>query len=118
VVRISDGSEVPFEILCDIRRQSNWLIGRARWVPPGRAIAFVGQDGNGVNGIYAQDFVPGKDTSATRRELGGFDPETATETFGISPDGARMTISSWDLASSIMIAERVMGIVPLLKGSR
>ncbi len=115
VVRISDGSEIPFQILCDIRRQSNWLIGRARWIPPGRAIAFVGQNGKGVNGIYAQDFIPGKDTSATRRELGGFDPETATETFGLSPDGTHMTISSWDLVSSIMIAERVPGILPFFK---
>ena len=35
---------------------------------------FVGQDESGATGIYAQDFVPGADTTGTRRRLAGFDP--------------------------------------------
>jgi serine/threonine protein kinase len=115
VVRIADGSAIPFEIACNIRRQSGWLIGRARWMPSGRAIAFVGQNDKGVNGIYVQDFVPGAETSASRRELGGFDPDVATETLGISPDGSHITISTWELVSSIMIADRVPRIATYLK---
>jgi Tol biopolymer transport system component len=115
VVRIEDGSEVPFEIVCDVRRQSGWLIGRARWMPRGGAIAFVGQDDKGVNGIYTQDFQPGTNTTASRRQLGGFDPEADTETLCISPDGTHMTISSWEQVSSIMIVEGVPGIPPLFK---
>ena len=34
-------------------------LGRARWMPGGRAIAFIGQNERGVNGLFVQDFVPG-----------------------------------------------------------
>ncbi|HOK45993.1 MAG TPA: hypothetical protein PLK67_08685, partial [Bryobacteraceae bacterium] len=75
-------------------------------------IAFIGRHERGVHGIYVQDFVPGKDTPATRRPLGGFDPERTTESFGISPDGSRLTIASWEQLFSLMLAERVPGVVP------
>jgi Tol biopolymer transport system component len=107
VLRMADGAQVPFEIACDIRKQSGWIIGRARWMPDGKAIAFIGQDENGVNGVYTQDFVPGKDTGASRTRLTGFDLEIATETLGISPDGKHLTISSWDQVDSIMMADRI-----------
>jgi TolB protein len=109
VIRIADGAPVPFEIQCQARSNLN-LIGRARWMPDGRAIAFIGQDQRGVHGVFVQDFVPGKDTSSSRKPLGGFDPEMATESFGISPDGSRMTVASWEQLFSLMLAERVPGI--------
>ena len=79
VVRIADGSDAAFQIVCDIRRQSTWLIGRARWIPPGRSIAFVGQDDNGVNGIYTQDFVPGTDAFLVKRIRECTDPIAKSE---------------------------------------
>ena len=83
VARVRDGAPAPFEI--EIKRRSNTTtaLGRARWMPDGRAIAFVGQDENGVNGVFVQDFLPGHDTSDTRRRLGGFDPDNSTESFAI-----------------------------------
>jgi Tol biopolymer transport system component len=111
VVRIADGAPVPFEIVCDIRKQTPWTIGRARWMPDGRAIAFIGQDERGVHGVYEQDFLPGKDTSASRRALGGFDPEISTESLAISPDGRHLIIALWEQTSSIMMAERVPAIM-------
>jgi TolB protein len=116
VVRVADGASVPFQIVCDIHKQTPWTIGRARWMPGGRAIAFIGQDASGVHGVYVQDFVPGKDTISTRRALGGFDPELSTESVAISPDGRRMVLSMWDQTSSIMAAERVPSILQLRTG--
>jgi hypothetical protein len=79
-------------------------------MPDGRAIAFVGQDENGVNGVFVQDFVPGRDTSDTRRKLGGFDPDNSTESFAISPDARFLTIAAWEQLFNIAIADNVPGI--------
>ncbi len=112
VVRIADGVGVPFEILVERRRETTARMGRGRWMPGGRSIAFVGQDERGVNGVFVQDFVPGQDTTATRRPLAGFDPEASTESFGISPDGSRIVVAAWEQLFSIMTAEGVPGIAP------
>jgi Tol biopolymer transport system component len=107
-----DGTAVPFEISVESRRSTPVVLGRARWMPDGRRIAFVGQNENGENGIFLQDFVPGKDTSGTRRPLGGFDPEASAESFAISPDGSRMVVAGWEQLFSIMTAEGLEGIAP------
>src|SRR5258708_6375598 len=65
-VRIADGSTVPFELHCD---------GRLRWIPDGRAIAFTDRDENGLGGVFVQEFIPGEDTSKTRRKLAVFFPD-------------------------------------------
>ena len=101
VVRIDDGVVVAFSI-------GNAF--RPRWMPDGRAIAFVSFDDKMDTGIFAQDFIPGQDTSGTRRTLMGFDPEAPTESFGISPDGSRITLGSQESRYSLMLAERVPGI--------
>ena len=109
-VRLRDGQALPFEI--DFVRRSNTAatLGRARWMPNGHAVAFVGQDERGVNGVVVQDFVPGRDTSATRRALGGFDPENSTETLAISPDGKFLTVGSWEQMFNVMIVSGLSGI--------
>lgn len=56
--------------------------------------------------------MPGQDTSKTRRRLVGFDLVTATESFGISPNGSRITIAGWEQVLSLMMAERVPGVSP------
>ncbi len=113
VAETATGARVPFEIRIGVPTGKPGLaLGRARWMPGGGAIAFIGQDEKGVNGVYVQDFVPDKDTAATRRPLAGFDPERTTESFGISPDGARLTIASWEQLFSLMLAERVPGVLP------
>jgi Tol biopolymer transport system component len=82
-----------------------------RWMPDGKAIAYLAQDDGGVNGIFVQDFVPGVDTQKTRRPLGGFDRERATESFGISPDGKMLAIAGWEQLFSIMSVEGVPDVV-------
>jgi eukaryotic-like serine/threonine-protein kinase len=112
VVRLHDGVAVPFDIAIVRRKNTTAVLGRARWIPGGRAIAFIGQDERGVNGVFVQDFVPGRDsdTAATRRKLGGFDPENSAETFAISPDGRILTIGGWEQMFNIMIASNVPGV--------
>jgi Tol biopolymer transport system component len=114
VIRVSDGASAGFTIDAGGFPASTLtvtgVLGRSRWLRGGKVIAYVGQDESGVNGIYAQDFEPGKDTSATRRRLAAFDREMTTETFGISPDESRLTVASYDKVFSVMLAENVDGV--------
>jgi len=107
IARIADGAPLAFVIKCEIRNQNVGLVGRARWMPDGRSIVFVGQDGRGRNGIYVQEFREDKDTSSTRRLQVSSDPDVATVTFGISPDGRRIITSNWEQVSTLMLAEGV-----------
>src|SRR5262245_61959972 len=84
--------------------------GGARWTPDERAIVFVGQDADGHAGLYRQDFVPGRDTGATRRQLVASLPGSATESFGISPDGAHIVVSDALSSQSLMLVDGVKGI--------
>jgi Tol biopolymer transport system component len=110
VMMLADGSPAPFEIRVPNRFGTS---GRPRWMPDGRAIAFVGPDETGAVGVFVQDFVPGHDTTATRRKLAGFDRETPAETFGISPDGRRIAISGTAQLNSLVVADGVAGIAPI-----
>jgi Tol biopolymer transport system component len=109
VVRLEDGGAEPFEIQVDAKRRTTVTLGRARWMPDGRAIAFVGQDEAGAAGVFVQDFIPGRDTGASRRKLAGFDPDVATESFGISPDGASIVLAGWVQLFSLMEGEGFPG---------
>jgi serine/threonine protein kinase len=99
--RTSDGSPTGFEIKHG---------GRLRWMPDGRAVAFVDLNDKGVPGIFVQDFIPDRDTGETRRPLGGFDSDRLTETFGVSPTGGRLAISSTENLTNIIVANDVAGI--------
>jgi hypothetical protein len=113
VARVADGALAPFDILLS----GNQLVGRCRWMPGGRAIAFVGQDEHGVTGIFEQEFA-GKDTTATRRPVGGFDSESPAESFGLSPDGSRLMVAGSEQLSSVMAAEGVAGVSAARRGPR
>jgi Tol biopolymer transport system component len=110
VVRLADGQDMGFAIPIQPVRRTSAILGRMRWMPDGKAIAFLGQNAEGVNGIFVQDFVPGRDTTATRRELAGFDRERATESFGIAPDGQHVTIAGWEQLFSLFSIEGVPGL--------
>jgi hypothetical protein len=47
------------------------------------------------------------ETTKTRRRLGGFDPESITESLGLSSDGTRLTVASVQPVFGIVIAENV-----------
>jgi Tol biopolymer transport system component len=108
VLRVADGADVAFEIVAAGRGSGRE--GRARWLRGGRAIAFTAADERGVVGVYAQEFEPGADTSATRRRLGGFDPDSFAESFGVAPDDSFLIVAGLEQPSNLMSAENVSGL--------
>jgi eukaryotic-like serine/threonine-protein kinase len=110
VVRVADGHDMTFAELPEPRRKTSVQPGRARWTPDSRRILFTGQDENGLDGIFIQDFVPGRDTTSTRRPFAGFDPDWITESLGLSPDGRRLVLSQSERVFSIMMADGVPGL--------
>jgi eukaryotic-like serine/threonine-protein kinase len=114
VARIADGEVQHFTI----EAPGNTMNGRPRWMPGGKALAFTGSDGHGGRTIFAQAFVPGQDTTATRRPLAALEPGALVETFGISPDGARAVYALEDRLDSILLAEGLPGIEPPVRRSK
>ena len=111
VVGAEGGAPAPFEIEVPVAvPAAHYLAGRAAWMPDGRAIAFVGQDGSGRSGIFVQDFLPGRDTSASRRPLAGFDGNTDVESFGVSPDGRTLALAVSENLSSLVLVEGLAGV--------
>ncbi len=113
VVRVEDGSKAVFqttvEPLKHLKKTTSGL-GRSRWTPDSRHIIFTGQDEKGLDGVFIQDFIPGRDTRATRKPLAGFDPDWITESLGLSPDGKRLVLSESERMFSLLIAEGVPGL--------
>ncbi len=110
VARIADGQDMGVTIPIRTLRRTSAILGRTRWMPDSKAVAFLAQNEEGINGVYVQDFVPGQETSATRRAFGGFDRERATESFGISPDGKILTVAGWEQLFSLFSIEGVPGV--------
>jgi Tol biopolymer transport system component len=100
---VADGRPAGFEI----KGLSDW---RGRWLPDGKRIAFVHREGRAVRGLFAQDFSPGRDTRSTRRPLGGFHPGLEAESFGISPDGSRVTVSQIEYGSALLLIDGLAGL--------
>ncbi len=111
VLRLEDGAHVPFAIPLGAGAAVD-IVGRVRWMPDGRGLAYVNLDPRGRYGIYVQDFAPDRDTAASPRPLAGFDPEWAPETFAISPDGQRICMAQWEQVTTVMAAEGVAGVEP------
>ena len=110
VVEVETGEVVPFAIEVEYERGLNLVFGRMRWLPDGSGIVFVGEDEDGLSGLYAQDFEPGKDTRASRRAIAGFSREWETESFDMSPDGRHVMISAQSEIHSLMLADNVPGL--------
>ena len=75
-------------------------------------IAYGSVDEQNRTGISAQDFIPGEDTTHTRRPLAGFSPDFITESFGISPEGSQIIVAGMEKSYRLMLAEGVAGVEP------
>jgi len=69
-------------------------------------IVFIDQDAAGSTGVSIQDFVPGQNTAATRKQVRRFDPVAPVETLGVSRDGKLLILTITDDTSSIMAASQ------------
>ena len=112
VHRVEDGAAMPFTIRVDRNGTSEPNYGRLRWLPSGRAIAFVAAGLDGRTGIFVQDFVMGQDTTATRRRLAGFAADSQSESFGVAPDGSVIVISIASVSSDVLLAHGIPRLLP------
>jgi serine/threonine protein kinase len=103
-VRVADGAPLRMEIRV---KGTSGTIGRCRWMPDAKAVVFIGVDARRTPGIFVQDFLPDRDTTNSRRLLLGFDRDTLPETFGISPDGGRITVAVGENFWSLMSADGI-----------
>ena len=111
VVRLADGTVIPYQIDVPHSRYVEASLGRSRWSVDGKRLYFLGQDENGVNGIFVQDFDPlARDTVATRRKVAGFDPNSDAESFAISPDGTKLVVAFLERSYGIVTIEGVPGV--------
>lgn len=114
VVDLETGKRVAFEVKTGYgmpgQRALTGFAGRVRWMPDGKAIAYIDSNNTGQFGVYVQDFLPGQDTYPTRRAIAGFDPDRHAESFGISPDGAFITLAEVEFLSSLVRAKNVPGL--------
>jgi Tol biopolymer transport system component len=110
VHRIDDGAPVPFEIQVPRFGAADASFGRLRWMPDGKRIVFQASDAAGTTGLFVQDVVIGRDTSATRRRLGGFFPDAPVESFGIAPDGQSAIVTGVDSRSDLVLVTGVGGV--------
>ena len=109
-MELATGKTVPFQARARNGFANNNQGGRERWMPEGRAIAYIDEDDNGAWGIFHQDFIPGKDTYSARRPIAGFDPGRTVETFGISPDGTQAALGELEVLSSLVLVKNVPGV--------
>ncbi|HVQ54053.1 MAG TPA: protein kinase [Thermoanaerobaculia bacterium] len=108
VARFEDGVRVPFELTASGLRPNT---GRHRWTPDGGALVVQMENEKGDLGIATQDFVPDRDTAASRRFVTGFTPDSWAETLGVAPDGKRLTVSVLQDPSSLLLVQGVEGVV-------
>jgi Tol biopolymer transport system component len=118
VYRVADGSRVPFNIVVEKNGSIDPNFGRLRWMPSGKAIAFSASGPDRLSGVFVQDFVPGQDTSATRRRLAGFSEGVATESFSIAADGKSIVLAQFELRSDILLAHGIPNLLPPVRGKR
>lgn len=118
VVRLDDGSKEVFRTKVGRERKAVVTPGRSRWMPDGRHIIFTGQDEKGLYGAFIQDFAQGRDTRATRKPIGGFDPDWFTESLGVSADGNRLVLAESERMFNLFVAEGVTGLPTQRKGPK
>jgi serine/threonine protein kinase/Tol biopolymer transport system component len=105
IVRVADGAVFPL-----VTGLTGLNALRVRWIGATHTVAYRAEDASGAIAVFAQEFVPGTDTTSTRRQLTRGDPDATPETFAISDDGKRAILAVVDEASGLMIAEGVEGI--------
>ena len=82
-------------------------IGRHRWAPGGRAIAYVGVDDGRRAGLFTQALSPACAPVGEPKKLTGFRPDFLTESMAFSPDGREIVLAGLELRQRLVLAENV-----------
>ncbi|HET7453108.1 MAG TPA: hypothetical protein VFL12_10225, partial [Thermoanaerobaculia bacterium] len=85
------------------------VVGRCRWMPDGRSLVALTRDAKGYR-IDAYPFRPGVQSLSANPLVPAFDSSVELESFGVSPDGKKITVAGVAKARSLMVAEGVPGI--------
>ncbi|MCG3192557.1 MAG: Protein TolB [Thermoanaerobaculia bacterium] len=104
-VRLRSGEQLPLVLEAGSGRRPG--LGRSRWFPDGRSIAYTGLDEKGALAILVSDFDPNARSPIESRVLLSPDPGHAIETFGIARDGKSLTAELVEPVSSLAVAEGV-----------
>ncbi len=114
VATLKDGAEVANLDLPSIGAGgglSGLTIGRTRWIGGSSTLAWVDYDiDKRAARLVAQEIVPGRDTRASRRLLVAGTFDDMPESFGISPDGRQILVSSFRNRSNIRLIEGLPGV--------
>jgi serine/threonine protein kinase len=116
VVTLADGADVATLNLPTLGpgsavRGSGLTIGRTRWINGSSTLAWVDYDAEArATRLVAQEIVPGRDTRAGRRLLAQGTFEDMPESFGVSPDGRKIVISSFHDRSTLLLIEGLPGV--------
>ena len=115
VAQVESGRVLPFEIAVGAERVSSPGVGRARWWPDGRSIAFLALNERREKAVFRQDFEPGRDTAPTRRLVLSLEPGNEVETIAVSPDRTRLAVDGVETVSSLSLATGVVAARPVTR---
>jgi eukaryotic-like serine/threonine-protein kinase len=104
VAEVESGAVLPADARIEAagHRIDPWIIlGRARWLPDGRGVAFIALTEAGHVGLVAQDFDPRRGLVGRRRTLLEGLPDLPPESFGVAADG-RLAVSFIRRSSNLM----------------
>jgi Tol biopolymer transport system component/predicted Ser/Thr protein kinase len=81
---------------------------RYRWLGASATLLFLGFDPSGHPSVFAQDARAG--SPILPQPVAAFPPETAVETFDVSPDGKTLVTAEQELQANIYLLENVPGV--------
>jgi hypothetical protein len=114
VVALDGGAEIASIQLPTPSLQILQQVGRSRWLAGSTGVpTLIWLDYDleaGATRIVAQEIVPGRDTSASRRTLVQGTPDDSLESFAVSPDGKYLVVSVSQFRSDLLLIEGLAGV--------
>jgi serine/threonine protein kinase/Tol biopolymer transport system component len=111
-VRTEDGK--PDDYRADIPQGgfsfTRITVGRGRWMPDGKSILILTRDPQGRFVIDRFPFAAGAGRVTGTPFVSPFDSSVAFESFGVSPDGRKITVAAVARTNSLMVATNLPGI--------